>query len=318
MLRVFLHSVFAQDPTVVRFAHSAATSSPKGKMAVRFQQLVRNKIGDQKVVVEVYPNAILFDDDQLVDAVFNNRVELIATPVSNLRDFSPRMQLFDLPFLFVTEAAALRFLQGEYGDRLLRLVDPHGGLGLGYLNNGMKQLSSTTKVVVPSDAKNLKFLISSDSKVPDMQFRRIDARPVPGNLNKVVSLLESKIIDGQENTWTNIQTRGIHKHQPFILESNHVFLADMVVASKKGWNVIPQDLKAELEDLLKKAIQYGNDLSFKESKDKKILINASDQTLITQMTVNQRETWVRAMEGVWDQFESEIGSELINNAASAR
>lgn len=312
-----LNDVLAADSIVLRFAHSASADSPKGKMAIRFQELVQARIGSQSVKVEVYPNGILFDDDQLVSAVLKNRAQLIATPISNLQPYVGRFKLFDLPFLFVTEKAASRFLNGEYGGRLLNLIDKAGAVGLAFLNNGMKQLSATKKIVTPKDAENVKFLIS-DSNVTDIQFRQVGARPIVGSLNKVVSQLKTQVVDGQENTWSNMYTQGIYKHQPYVLESNHVYLADVIVASKEAWKGIPEGLRATLLEQLKQAVEYGNKLASQQSLYEKQLIIDSGETVAVQMTVEQRELWVEAMQGVWKKFENQIGSGLINAAASAR
>lgn len=305
------------EPITLRFAHSGAPDSPKGQMATRFKQLVYENFRDSSVTVEVYPGAILFDDDHLAPAVFKNRIQLTSIPISNMKPYSKRMQLFDMPFLFVTETAASRFLRGTYGKRLLRLVSRHGAVGLGYLENGMKQISSNKRIVFPDDAKNLKFLIS-DSAVSEKQFRRIGARPIVGNLNKVNGLLDTGVIDGQENTWSHMFTENIHKRQPFILESNHVYLADIVMASQAAWNSIPNDTRAILEELLQRAIDYGNELASRQEFNERQRIVESQTTEIVQLTVKERELWVDAMKGLWEEFVEDVGEGLVSAAASAR
>ena len=242
---LYANQVFAKEPVVLHFAHSASVDSPKGKIALRFQELVQNRLGSQFVKVEVYPKGMLFDDDQLAPAVLKNRVQMIAAPVSNLQLYSPRFKLFDLPFLFLTEKAASRFLQGVYGERLLSLVENIDAVGLAYLNNGMKQISSSKKVVVSEDAKNLNFLISN-SDIADIQFRQIGAQPIVGNLNKVVTQLKNQVVDGQENTWSDIYNLQVYEHQPYVLESNHVYLADMIIASKEFWESLPDQIRIGL------------------------------------------------------------------------
>ena len=242
---LYANQVFAKEPVVLHFAHSASVDSPKSKIALRFQELVQNRLGSQFVKVEVYPKGMLFDDDQLAPAVLKNRVQMIAAPVSNLQLYSPRFKLFDLPFLFLTEKAASRFLQGVYGERLLSLVENIDAVGLAYLNNGMKQISSSKKVVVSEDAKNLNFLISN-SDIADIQFRQIGAQPIVGNLNKVVTQLKNQVVDGQENTWSDIYNLQVYEHQPYVLESNHVYLADMIIASKEFWESLPDQIRIVL------------------------------------------------------------------------
>ncbi len=314
---LFLGVITSAEPVVIRFAHSASPESPKGQMALKFQQLVKEALGNESVVVEVYPRGMLFDDKQILPAVIKNRAQIVVTPISSLQEFSDRFKLFDLPFLFVSERAASRFLKGEFGDRLLRLIGRQGVVGLGYLNDGMKQLSSVQKILIPDDAKNIKFL-TSGSDVADTLFRQVGARPVVGNLNKTVTFLQNKVVDGQDSTWSNIRTRGIHEYQPFILESNHVYLADVILASREGWSSIPNDMLSVVKTQLDKAIEYGNALAERQATSEKKFIMESGNTEVIAMTVDQREQWVAAMEGVWKKFENEVGADLINAAASAR
>ncbi len=313
----YMGTAWSSEPIIIRFAHSSAADSPKGKMARRFKELVAQKLGDQNVQVQVYPNGYLFADTALIPALLKNRVQIIATPIANLKPYSKRMQLFDLPFLFVSEKAASRFLQGEYGSRILRLLGRRGLLGLGYLNNGMKQLSSSNRVLVPEDVKNLKFLIA-DSDVTDFQFRTVQARPIVGSLTKAATVIASGAVDGQENTWSNIYTQQIYQHQAYILESNHVYLADMILTSKTVWQSIPERFHRPLKSALKSAIDYGNTLAAEQSTREKQLILDSGLSEISAMTVEQREQWIESMQDVWKHFENDIGSDLINAAASQR
>jgi C4-dicarboxylate-binding protein DctP len=92
----------------------------------------------------------------------------------------------------------------------------------------------------------------------------------------------------------------------------------MILASKDSWKGIPENLRKTLIEQLKEAVAYGNNLAAQQSLYEKQLILDSGQTVAVQMTVEQRELWVEAMQGVWQQFENEIGSSLIDAAASAR
>lgn len=314
---VFNATTLAAEPVVIRFAHSAAVDSPKGQMALHFQKLIKESLGDKSVVVEVYPEGMLFDDKQILPAVIKNRVQLVVTPISNMQSFSPRLKLFDLPFLFVSEEAASNFLEGEYGDRILRLIGRSEVIGLGFLDGGMKQLSSSNKVTIPKEAKNLKFL-TSNSDVTSKFYRNIGARPIVANLNKTATLLKNKLAEGQEGTWSNIRTRGIHNYQAYILESNHVYLADVILASAESWKSIPENIQSIIEIQLKKSIAYGNNFSRNQAVDERELIVNSGLSEIITMSVEQRQQCISVTKGVWKEFEDEVGAELIRAAASSR
>ena len=64
-----------------------------------------------------------------------------------------------------------------------------GLIGLGYLHNGMKQLSASTPLRVPADAKNKKFRIMS-SDVLAAQFEAVEAMPLKKPFSEVFTLLQ--------------------------------------------------------------------------------------------------------------------------------
>ncbi len=314
---IFAVTVAKSEPIKIRFSHIVAEDTPKGKMAIRFKQLVAQRLGNNKAIVEIYPNTTLFGDNEVVDELLKNTVELAAPSMSKMKKYTSRLQVLDLPFLFVTPEAANNFLLGPYGDRLLRLVESKGLLGLGFLNNGMKQMSLNSPLKMPQDASGKKFRIMN-SDVLEAQFNQLKAEPLRKPFKQVFSLLESKQIDGQENTWSNIYSKKFYEHQPYMVESNHGYLGYMVITSKKFWQAIPGDIRLVLDKALEESIAYGNEIALEKSITDKNKILETGKSEIHTMTLDERKAWVDVMKPVWEQYKDEIGSELILAAASAR
>ncbi len=142
----------AADPIVIKFAHVVAENTPKGQMANKFKDLVAEKTGG-KVIVEVYPNSQLFGDDKVLEAMLLGDVQLAAPSLSKFSRYTKKLDIFDLPFLFDNMAAVDRFQQGPDGQKLLSSLKKKGLVGLGYLHNGLKQMSADKPLRVPGDAK---------------------------------------------------------------------------------------------------------------------------------------------------------------------
>ena len=312
-------NVHAQSdrPIKIRFAHVVAEETPKGRMALRFKQLVKERLGDSRVIVEVYPNGELFKDDVIGDEILKGNAELGAPSMSKIKKFSTRFQVLDIPFLFVTPEAADNFLQGPYGKRMLRLVEPAGLKGLGYLNNGMKQLSASQPIKTPQDVKGLKFRIMNSDVLED-QFKQVEALPIRKPFGQVYGLLKTGEIDGQENTWSNIYSKKFYEYQPYIVESNHGYLGYMIFSSVKFWNSLPNDIRPVVEQALADALEYGNQVANEKVVSDRQRILDTNKSEIHIMTLDERKAWVKAMQPVWQTYEDEIGSELIQAAASAR
>jgi C4-dicarboxylate-binding protein DctP len=308
-------SVSLAGPIVIKFSHVVAEKTPKGQMAIKFKELVEKRLPG-KVEVEVFPNSQLFGDNKVLEAMLLGDVQLAAPSLSKFKKYTKVLQLYDLPFLFKDMDAVGRFQQGPYGQKMLHSLEKKGLLGLGYLHNGLKQLSCNSPLRVPADCKNKKFRIMS-SDVLAAQFEAVGAMPLKKPFSEVFTLLQTKAIDGQENTWTNIYSKKFYEVQPYITESNHGLLDYMVVTSAEFWKGLPADIRAEVKKCLDEAIAYGNELSAKMAIEDKEKIIASKRSQVITLTPEQRAQWVKAMKPVWKKFEDQIGKEYIDAAIAA-
>jgi C4-dicarboxylate-binding protein DctP len=302
-------------PIVIKFSHVVAENTPKGQMAIKFKELVEQRLGD-RVVVEVYPNSQLFGDNKVLEAMLLGDVQIAAPALSKFERYTKALQIFDLPFLFKDMAAVERFQQSAEGQKLLTSMEDKGVLGLGYLHNGLKQLSAHSPLRVPEDANNLKFRVMS-SDVLVAQFGAVEAAAVKKPFSEVFTLLQTNAIDGQENTWSNIYSQKFFEVQEYITESNHGLLDYLVVTSTEFWNGLPDDIRAEVKAALDESLAYANDLANKKNEADKKAIIASGRSEVIELTDAQRQQWVDAMRPVWKQFEDEIGKDLIEAAYSS-
>lgn len=302
-------------PIVIKFSHVVAENTPKGQMANKFKELVEQRLGG-KVVVEVYPNSQLFGDNNVLEAMLLGDVQMAAPALSKFEKYTRSLQLFDLPFLFKDMQAVERFQQSSTGQKLLDSVRKKGLVGLGYIHNGMKQLSSSKPIRVPADAEGLKFRIMT-SDVLAAQFKAVHATPLKKPFSEVFTLLQTRAIDGQENTWSNIYSKKFFEVQPYITESNHGLLDYMVVTSAEFWMDLPDDVRPQVKQALDEAIAFGNQVAAKKGVDDRQKIIDSGRSEVISLTDAERAQWVEVMKPVWKQFEDVIGKDLIDAAYNA-
>lgn len=307
-------SVFA-SPIVIKFSHVVAEDTPKGIMANAFRDLVAERL-EGKVVVEVYPNSQLFGDGKELEALLLGDVHILAPALSKFQKYTPLLQIYDLPFLFKDMAAIDRFQQGPQGKALLNSMKDKGIIGLDYLHNGMKQISSNNPIRTPQDAKGRKFRIMT-SDVLAAQFEAVGAMPMKKPFAEVFILLQTKAIDGQENSWSNIYSQKFFEVQPYITETNHGILDYLVVSSTSFWDGLPADIRPVLEECLKESIAIGNKAAADKDLEDRQTIADSRRTEIITLTDAEREAWVEAMKPVWKKFEDAVGKENLEAAIAS-
>ena len=300
---------------VIKFSHVvAATGNPKGEAAQKFADRVNAEMNG-KLCVEVYPNSQLFDDNKVLEAMILGDVQMAAPSVSKMEDYTLAFRLFDLPFLFEDIAAVDRFQQSETGQKMLTSVEDKGLLGLTYWHNGMKQMSAKKPLLTPADAKGLKFRIQT-SDVLQAQFEALGANPQKLAFKEVYGALQTGVVDGQENTWTNIYTQKFFEVQDGITETNHGVIDYIVVTSAEFWNDLPKDVRAQVEKILWEVTAESNAKADSINAAAKEKIVAAGTTVRT-LTPEQRQAWQGAMKPVWAKFEEQIGKALIEEALGA-
>jgi C4-dicarboxylate-binding protein DctP len=306
----------AQQPIIVKLSHVVAENTPKGQASLKFKELAEKKLPG-KVQVQVFPNSSLFGDGKEMEALLLGDVQIIAPSLSKFDRYTKKLQVFDLPFLFENIQAVDRFQQSGAGRDLLDAMRSKGIKGLGYWHNGMKQLSSDKpQLRVPEDVKGLKFRIQQ-SDVLEAQFRALGANPQKMAFSEVYQALQTGVVDGQENTWSNMYSQKFYEVQKTIAETNHGVVDYMVITNAKWWDGLPPDIRKGLQEAMDEATAYGNGIAnqFNE-RDKKRIADAG-KAKIQALSKDDLARWKKAMEPVWKRFEPDIGKDLIEAAHKA-
>ncbi|MDP5022372.1 MAG: DctP family TRAP transporter solute-binding subunit, partial [Burkholderiaceae bacterium] len=241
---------------------------------------------------------------------------VIAPSLSKFSKYTKQLQVFDLPFLFNDIQAVDRFQASEDGQALLTSMTSKGVLGLGYMHNGMKMLSATRALNMPADAKGLKFRIQP-SAVIEAQFEAVGANPQKLAFSEVYQALQSGVVEGQENTWSNIYSKKFHEVQAAIMESNHGVIDYMVVTNAKWWAGLPADVQAGLKKAMDEAIKHGNDIAVNDADAFKAKVVADNKAKVIKLSAAEMKAWRGAMLPVWKKFEGEIGADLIKAASAS-
>ena len=206
------HAQTATAPLKIRFAHVVARDTPKGLTVERFKALVEAR-SSGRMRVEVYPDAQLYGDSDEMQALQAGAVEMLAPSLSKFgRVGLPEFELFDLPYLFDSLQSVHRITDGGLGARLLDGLQRHGMVGLGFLDNGFKNMSANRPLLRPADFQGLRMRIQT-SQVIAAQMRALGAHPVPLPFSATRQALARRVVDGTENPLSNFWTQDMHRVQ---------------------------------------------------------------------------------------------------------
>ena len=300
---------------VIKFSHVTNTDKhPKGIAASLLEKTVNEQMNG-KACMEVFPSSQLYNDDQVLEAMLAGDVQMAAPSLSKFEKFTKKFRLFDLPFLFEDIGAVDRFQTSKDGQKLKNAMRRRGLQGLAFWHNGMKQISASKPLLDPSDAAGLKFRVQP-SDVLVAQMEALKANPQKMAFSEVYGALQTGVVDGQENTWSNIYGQKFFEVQDGITESNHGIIDYLVVTSTEWWEGLPDDVRDQLKGIIDEVTEVRNAESTRVNEEaKQAVIDAGGE--VRSLSAAQRDKWVAAMRPVWDQFKDDIGDDLIAAAQSA-
>src|SRR5215218_134406 len=306
----------AQAQTVIKFSHVVTPNTPKGKGSLKFKELAE-KYTDGKVKVEVYPNSQLYKDNEELQALQLGAVQLLAPSLAKFGPLGVReFEVFDLPFILPSKAALRKVTDGPLGKKLMTLLEPKSIKGLAYWDNGFKVMSANKPLRQPEDFRGLKFRIQS-SKVLEAQMRALGAIPQIMAFSEVYQALQTGVVDGQENTASNMYTQKMHEVQKYTTLSDHGYIGYVVVVNKKFWDGLPGDVRTSLQRAMDEATTYANEISQKENDEALDDMKKSGKTQFIELNPDQKARWKKAMMPVYSEMGSRVGKNLIDDFEKA-
>ena len=297
---------------VIKFSHVTNTDKhPKGIAASLLEQRVNDEMNG-KACMEVFPNSTLYNDNKVLEAMLQGDVQLAAPSLSKFEKFTKKFRIFDLPFMFNDINAVDAFQASDSGQALLDSMQRRGLQGLAYWHNGMKQMSANKPLVRPTDAAGLKFRVQS-SDVLVAQMEAIGGSPQKMAFSEVYGGLQQGVVDGQENTWSNIYGKKFFEVQDGITETNHGVIDYLVVTNIDWLESLDAAVRDQFLTILSEVTTTRNAESTAVNEAaKQSIIEAGGE--VRQLDAAQRQAWVDAMKPVWAQFSDDVGQENIDAA----
>jgi C4-dicarboxylate-binding protein DctP len=301
----------AQQPIIIKFSHVVAVDTPKGKGAEYFKELVETRTKG-KVKIEIYPNSQLYKEKEELEALQLGAVQMLAP---SLAQFGPlglnEFEVFALPYIFPNKAVLSRVTEGPVGALLFQKLESKGIKGLAYWDNGFKVMSANRPLHKPDDFKGLKMRIQS-SQVLDAQMRALGASPQVMRLSDVYQALKTGVVDGAENSPSNLFTQKMNEVQKYVTVSDHGYLGYAVIVNKKFWDGLPTDIRVALEGAMKEATRYANGIAQQENDEALKKIKATGKTGVYYLNDTEKALWHKALLPVHKAMEARIGKETLD------
>jgi len=204
-----------------------------------------------------------------------------------------------------------KITQGTVGQQLLDKLQSVGIRGLAYWDNGFKIITANSAIKTPDDMLGLKMRIQS-SKVLEAQMVALDAQPQVMSFSESYQALQTGVVNGTENSPSNIYTQKMHEVQKYAIISNHGYIGYAVITNQKFWDGLPVDIRQHLERAVKETTDYVNNIAQQQNDDAIAAMKKAGTTQFHEPTDTERAAWIKRLQPVHQEMAPRIGKSTLN------
>lgn len=300
----------------IKFSHVVAENTPKHQGALAMKEYIEAE-SDGKITVEVYPSSSLFGDQDEYQNLVANNVQFIAPDVSKFSGHNPQFNVPSLPFAFDNDEAAIAFWDGEKGQEVLSSLTDDGVLGLYMWPNGGKHVTNDShKIEAPEDFEGMKFRTQSGNVLESI-YSELGAGSETIPFDELYTALDQGVVDGQENTYSNIESRKFDEVQDYMTILNHSRVDYAIFTNTEFWESMNDATKEIVEAGVLKGTEVAREEAANLNAQALETLQERGQTEITELTSEQVQVFRDRLESVYDQFEDEIGADVYEAVRAA-
>jgi len=294
------------ETIVIRLGTATAPDGHYVKGAMLFEEKVEEYTNGQ-VDVQIFPSSQLGNERDLIEGLSLGTVEMTVSSTGPLPNFSKDFMVFDLPFIVTDREKAYEIMDGAIGQEILASLEPIGIKGLGFWENGFRNLSNGKReVVTPEDVKGLK-IRTMENPIHMATFQLLGATPTPMAWGEVFTALQQGTIDGQENPLVIFDTNKLQEAQKYLSLTGHFYSPAVMMISKAAFESYPANVQEAIIKAEKEARDWER--AYSQQMDEELgEVIAANGVKITEV---DKAMWQEACSPIYDQFSDQINPKYI-------
>jgi len=210
-----------------------------------FAKRVQQRLGD-KVKITIFGSSQLGGDKEMLQKLKLGTLDM-SIPSTVMSSEVELFGMFEMPYLVKDRAHLAKIEKEIFWPSLAPAVEAKGLKMLALWENGYRHITNNKKPITkPEDLAGIKLRVP-EGKWRVAMFKAYGANPSPMKFSELFTALQTGVMDGQENPFTQIVSAKLHEVQKYLSLSGHVYAPAYLVAGKRKWEQLPADIRKELE-----------------------------------------------------------------------
>ncbi|WP_035345876.1 TRAP transporter substrate-binding protein [Halalkalibacter hemicellulosilyticus] len=300
-----------QEQYTIRIAGGAV--GPEHSLTRTFhflkEQLEENSDGRFQVDLSVAGE--LGEDREIIEAMQMGEVHLASPSPAALGGFNKGVAILDMPFLFTSRDIAYDVLDGEPGQMILDGLDGAGLKGLGYFENGFRNVTNDTKPIESIEDFQGLSIRTMQNQTHIRAWELLGANPTPMAFGELYTALQQGTVDGQENPFGLIVANKFFEVQDYLTVTNHVYAPNVIITNSSFYEELPSDLQQVFDEAVRDAIEHNRELAQQEEIDARAELEEQGMEVYEFSQEDLQQMQDITLE-VYEEFKDDIGEEVVD------
>lgn len=227
-------------------SHSASESSEIHTAALAFKEHLE---ANSDLQVRIFPNNQLGQERDVYEAMqLGAGADMAITGTAVLNNFSPRIGVLDLPFLWTGYDHVHRVLDGDVGGALASDLRGAGLRPLAWMDSwGHRNVvTANRRIESPDDLRGLKIrTIQTPTYIAALD--AMGASPTPMAFGEVYTAMQTGVVDGFEHSASAVYSNKLHEVGRHMAMTRHLFGPLVFCVSERTWNRLTPEQQAAVE-----------------------------------------------------------------------
>lgn len=303
----------AEPDTILKMGHAGSTTTP-GHVAMEQVDAELRARTEGRVGIEIFPSSQLGGERELIESIQLGNVDMAFVSSAPLAAFSPSFYVMDMPFLFKDREAVYSVLDGEIGQEMLAELSQVGIMGLGYWENGFRQLTNDKQEVrTLDDLAGLK-MRTMENEVHIAAWRAVGANPAPLSFGELFTALQQGTFDAMEGPINLFHSMKFNEVQHYISRTNHIYSPLVLLMNPDAAAQLSSEDLATLKDIIREVTPQQRAMTA-EADD--LAIAAMPNVKISDLTAEELAAFSSKMGPVYDIVKEKAGADLVDRIVGA-
>lgn len=269
-----------------------------------------------RIQLQMYFNGSMGTDTELCESTQTGDVAFFLGSTAFTANFVPELNVIDLPFLYASsqqfrdtmdDEEVFNFYKEKYTENNFQLI--------GFFDQGMRQMTSNTKVQTPEDLHGQKIRVM-ENQLHIAIWEALGASPTPMAFSEVYMALQQGTIDAQENPFEVIYANRIYEQQDYVIMTSHLAASHNLLFSKVVYDGMSETDQALIMAVGEAAIQYAREQCDARLEDRMALVEEAGCEIV-ELSPEVLQQLRDLCSGIYDDVRATYGDEQVDMQINA-